>query len=79
MHMGGAERLTEQGEMTSRQIHHGNLSKVMHPQFCPLPFYSAFQLMSLLLSLSLTAVDQSGFTEEKKTFFNGVKVVWFKF
>lgn len=63
MPTGEVERLTEQRETTSRQIHHGDLSKEMRPQFCPLPSYSAFQLMSLLLSPSLTAITQRGITE----------------
>lgn len=63
MPTGEVERLTEQRETTTRQIHHGDLSKEMRPQFCPLPSYSAFQLMSLLLSPSLTAITQGGITE----------------
>lgn len=42
------KRLTEQHETTSGQIHHGDLSKEMDPRFCPLPSYSAFQLMFCL-------------------------------
>lgn len=48
-------RLTEEHGMTSGQIHHGDLSKEMDPQFCPLPSYSAFQFM-LCLSFILLAV-----------------------
>lgn len=60
---GEVERLTEQRETTSARIHHGDLSKGMHPRFCPLPSYSAFQFMSLLPSPSLTAITQGGITE----------------
>lgn len=63
MPTGEVERLTEQQETTSRQIHHGDLSKEMRPLFCPLPSYSAFQLMSLLFSPSLTAITQGRITE----------------
>lgn len=63
MPTGEVERLTEQRETTSRQIHHGDLSKEMRPQFCPLPSYSAFQLMSPLLSPLLTAITQDGIIE----------------
>lgn len=68
---GEVERLTEQRETTSRQIHHGDLSKGMRPQFCPLPSYSAFQLMSLLLSPSLTAITQGRITERTGVFAYG--------
>lgn len=63
MPTGEVKRLTEQRETTSRLIHHGDLSKEMCPQFCSLPSYSAFQLMSLLLSLSLTTITHSGVME----------------
>lgn len=61
---GEVERLTEQREMTSRQIHHADLSEEMDPQFCPLPSYSAFQLMSRPLSPSLSAITQAGLRKE---------------
>lgn len=65
---GEMERLTGQQETTRRQIHHGDLSKQMRPQFGPLRSYSAFQLMSPLRSPSLTAITHHGIT--------GSRLIW---
>ena len=41
---GRLKGLTEQREMTGRQIHHVNLSKEMCPLFCPVPFLFSFSI-----------------------------------